>query len=129
MRKIIGALIAAILVEIAVFITVGKMLGVLTTLSLIILTSVIGVLVAKKQGVESVRNLQTSLAEGNPPGVAIIDTFLIFVGGVLLVTPGFLTDLLGFSLILPFTRKLFKPAIYYWLRNKLKNGQMFIIHK
>lgn len=129
MRKLIGALIAAILVEIAVFITVGKMLGVFTTLLLIILTSVIGVLVAKKQGVESVRNLQTSLAEGNPPGVAIIDTFLIFVGGVLLVTPGFLTDFLGFSLIFPFTRKLFKPAIYYWLRNKLKNGQMFIIHK
>ncbi|KGR76785.1 FxsA family protein [Ureibacillus sinduriensis] len=129
MRKIIGALIAAILVEIAVFIVVGKLLGVLPTLLLIMLTSVIGALVAKKQGIESVRRLQTNLAEGNAPGVAIIDTFLIFAGGVLLVAPGFLTDLLGVSLILPYTRKLFKPAIYYWLRNKMKNGQMFIIHK
>ncbi|QCR33243.1 FxsA family protein [Lysinibacillus sp. SGAir0095] len=129
MRKVLGVFIAAILVEIAMFIVVGKALGVFNTLLLIILTSVIGVIVAKKQGIQSVRNLQNSVSEGNPPGVAIIDTFLIFVGGVLLVTPGFLTDLIGFSLIIPFTRKLYKPVIYYWLRKKLKNGQAFIIHR
>ncbi len=129
LRKIIGAFIAAILVEIAIFIVVGKVMGVFTTLLLIILTSVIGVIIAKKQGMQSVRNLQNSISEGNPPGVAIIDTFLIFVGGVLLVTPGFLTDLVGFTLIIPFTRKLYKPAIFYWLRKKLKNGQVFIVHR
>ncbi len=129
MRKIIGVFIAAILVEIALFIVVGKVLGVFNTLLFIILTSVIGILIAKKQGIQSVRNLQNSLSEGNPPGVAIIDTFLIFIGGVLLVAPGFLTDLLGFTLIIPFTRKLYKPAIYYWLKKKLKNGQVFIIHR
>lgn len=129
MRKVIGAIIASILIEIAIFIVVGKMLGVFNTLLLIILTSVIGVIVAKKQGLQSVRNLQNSLSEGTPPGVAIIDTFLIFVGGVLLVTPGFLTDLLGLTLIVPLTRKLYKPAIYYWLRSKLKNGQVLIIRK
>ena len=129
MRKVLGVFIAAILVEIAMFIVVGKALGVFNTLLLIILTSVIGVIVAKKQGIQSVRNLQNSVSEGNPPGVAIIDTFLIFVGGVLLVTPGFLTDFIGFSLIIPFTRKLYKPAIYYWLRKKLKSGQAFIIHR
>ncbi|MDI7740468.1 FxsA family protein [Lysinibacillus fusiformis] len=129
MRKIIGAFIAAILVEIAIFIVIGKVLGVFATLLFIILTSVIGVIVAKKQGIQSVRNMQNSLSEGNPPGVAIIDTFLIFIGGVLLVTPGFVTDLVGFTLIIPFTRKLYKPAIFYWLRNKLKNGQAIIIRR
>ncbi|MFC7684389.1 FxsA family protein [Ureibacillus sp. GCM10028918] len=129
MRKLIGTFIATILIEIAIFIVVGKALGVFSTLVLIVLTSVIGILVAKKQGIQSFRNLQTSLSEGNPPGVAIIDTFLIFVGGILLVTPGFLTDLVGLTLIIPFTRKLYKPAIYYWLRKKMKNGQAFIIHR
>lgn len=64
-----------------------------------------------------------------PPGVAMIDTFMIFVGGALLALPGFLTDILGFAFIFSFTRKLFKPMIYYWLRKKLKNGQVFIIHR
>lgn len=129
MRKVIGAFIGAILVEIAIFILVGNRLGVFNTLLLIILTSTIGTIIAKKQGVQSVRNLQKSVSEGTPPGEAIIDTFLIFAGGVLLVTPGFLTDLIGLSLIIPFTRKLYKPVIYYWLRKKLKNGQVFIIHR
>ena len=129
LKKIIGTIIAAVLVEIAIFILVGKVLGVFTTLLLIILTSVVGVIIAKKQGIQSVRNLQNSVAEGNPPGVAIIDTFLIFVGGVLLVTPGFLSDLIGFTLIIPFTRKFYKPAIFYWLRRKLKNGHAFIVHR
>jgi len=118
-----------ILAEIAMFIIVGKVVGVFNTLLFIILTSVIGVIIAKKQGVQSVRNMQNSVSEGTPPGVAIIETFLIFAGGVLLVIPGFITDLVGFSLIIPFTRKLYKPAIYYWIRKKMKNGQVFIIHK
>lgn len=129
MRKVIGAFIAAVLVEIAVFILVGKELGVFNTLLFIIVTSVVGVLVAKKQGIQSVRNLQNSLSEKKPPGVAIIDTFLVFAGGVLLVIPGFLTDFVGFTLIIPFTRNLYKPAIFYWLRKKLKNGQAIIIHR
>lgn len=129
MRKIIGTFIFTILVEIAIFILVGKVIGVFNTLLFIIVTSLIGVLVLKKQGIQSVRNLQSCIAEGTPPGMALIHTFLIFVGGVLLVTPGFLTDLVGFTLILPFTRKLYLPAIFYWLRKKLKNGQVFIIHR
>lgn len=129
MRKIIGVFIAAILVEIAIFIVVGKVLGVFNTLLFIIVTSLIGVLVVKKQGIQSVHNLQNSLSEKKPPGLAIIEMFLIFVGGVLLVIPGFLSDLVGLSLIIPLTRKLYMPVIFYWLRKKLKNGQAFIIHR
>jgi UPF0716 protein FxsA len=124
-----GGLIAAVLIEIAIFILVGKMIGVFNTLLLILLTSIIGITVAKKQGVQSVQNIRNSIAEGMPLGVPMIDTFMIFVGGILLALPGFLTDLLGFAFIFSFTRKMFKPIIYYWLRKKLKNGQVFIIHR
>ncbi|RUL56419.1 MULTISPECIES: FxsA family protein [Lysinibacillus] len=129
MKKLLFSVIATVLIEIAVFIVVGKNIGVFNTLLLILFTSVIGIWVAKKQGVQSVQNMRNSMAESNPPGPAMIDTFLIFVGGILLVLPGFLTDLLGFMLVIPFTRKLFKPAIYQWLRKKMNNGQVFIIHK
>ncbi len=124
-----GGFIAIVLIEIAIFILVGKLIGVLSTLLLILLTSVIGISIAKKQGIQSVQNVQNSIKEGMPPGVAMIDTFMIFIGGILLALPGFLTDLLGFAFIFSFTRKMFKPMIYFWLRKKLKNGQVFIIHR
>lgn len=129
MRKILGFIIAIGLLEIAIFILVGKGIGVFNTLLLIILTSIIGIAVAKKQGLQSVQNIQNSLSVGEPPGNAMIDTFLIFIGGILLVLPGFLTDLLGFLLVIPLTRKWFKPAIYFWLRKRMKNGQVFIIRR
>lgn len=129
MRKIISALIATCLIEIAIFILVGKAIGVFNTLVFIVLTSLIGIIVAKKQGIQSVQNIRNSIANGEPPGVAMIDTFLIFLGGVLLVLPGFLTDFLGFTMVIPFTRKIYKPAIYYWLKKKLKSGQVFIINR
>lgn len=129
MKKFMGGFIAIVLIEIAIFILVGKLIGVLSTLLLILLTSVIGISIAKKQGIQSVQNVQNSIKEGMPPGVAMIDTFMIFIGGILLALPGFLTDLLGFAFIFSFTRKMFKPMIYFWLRKKLKNGQVFIIHR
>lgn len=129
MKKIMGGLIAIVLIEIAIFILVGNIIGVFNTLLLILLTSIIGITIAKKQGIQSVQNIRNSIAEGMPPGVAMIDTFMIFIGGALLALPGFLTDLIGFAFIFSFTRKLFKPMIYYWLRKKLKNGQVFIIHR
>lgn len=129
MRKIFGLIIAMGLMEIAIFILVGKGIGVFNTLLLIILTSIIGITVAKKQGLQSVQNIRNSVSVGEPPGEAMIHTFLIFVGGILLVLPGFLTDLLGFLFVIPFTRKWFKPAIYLWLRKRMKNGQVFIIRR
>ncbi|MDM5334747.1 FxsA family protein [Ureibacillus composti] len=129
MRKIIVSLVAVILAEIATFIIVGNWLGVINTLLLILLTSIVGIYVAKKQGVQSFQNMNQSIANGNPPGVAMIDTFLIFIGGVLLLFPGFLTDLLGFSLLFPITRKWYKPAIYNWIRSRMKNDQVIIINK
>nr|WP_272914312.1 FxsA family protein [Ureibacillus xyleni] len=114
------------LLEITIFILAGKTIGILNTLFLIVLTSIIGIVVAKKQGIDSVQNMRISLSDGTPPGAAMIDTFLIFLGGTLLAVPGFLTDILGFMMVFPFTRKLFKPAIYNWLRKKLKSGQVYI---
>lgn len=121
--------IGMILIEIAIFIVVGKLIGVFNTLLLIILTSIIGVVVAKKQGMYSIQNMQTNINRGEAPGPAMVDTFLIFIGGVLLVLPGFLTDVIGLSMLFSFSRKLYKPFIYKWLRKKMESGNVFIINK
>lgn len=129
MKKIFGAFVALILIEIATFILIGNSIGIFNTLLLIVLTSGVGILVAKKQGLQSVQNIRGSIEQGEAPGIAMIDTLMIFIGGILLCIPGFITDILGFLLLFSLTRKLFKPAIFYWLRKKMKSGQIFIINK
>lgn len=129
MRKILLTGITLIFIEIALFILVGQIIGVFSTLLLILLTSVLGIYIAKKKGAKSVRNVQHSFQEGNAPGPAMIDTMLIFVGGILLIIPGFLSDLIGLLMLFSPTRKLFKPVIFMWMRKKMKNGQMIIIQR
>lgn len=129
MRKLIISFIAIVLVEIVLFILVGNLIGVFNTLLLIILTSIIGIVVTKKLGMKSVQNLQQSINQGEPPGPIMVDTFLIFVGGIFLALPGFLTDVIGFTLIFSLTRKLYKPFIYKWLRKKMEKGNVIVINR
>ncbi len=129
MKKLKFSLIAIVLIEIALFILVGNFIGVLNTLLVVVLTSVLGIAVAKRQGMYSVQNMQNSMTRGEAPGPAMVDTFMIFLGGVLLVLPGFLTDIIGLTLVFSFTRRLYKPYIYKWLRKKMESGNVFIINR
>lgn len=129
MKKLIILSIAFVLFEIAIFIVIGNWIGVLSTLLLILLASFIGVFITKKQGLKSVQNIQESMQRGEPPGHAMIDTFLVFLGGILFLLPGFITDIIAFTMVLPWTRKLYKPFIFQWIRRKMKNSQMIIIQR
>ncbi|CAM5202079.1 hypothetical protein UACE39S_00467 [Ureibacillus acetophenoni] len=129
MKKLKISLIAIVLIEIALFILIGNLIGVFNTLLLVVLTSILGITVAKKQGKHSVQNIQNSLSRGEAPGPAMVDTFMIFIGGVLLALPGFLTDLIGITFVFNQTRKIYKPFIYRWLRKRMENGNVIIINR
>lgn len=129
MKKIFFGLLALVFAEIAVFIMVGKAIGVFYTLLLIVATSIIGVLIAKKRGTKSFQTIQKNIQQGQAPTVPMIETVMIFVGGVLLALPGFLTDIIGLLFMLGITRKLFKPMIFYFLRKKMRNGQVVILQR
>ncbi|BAK15606.1 FxsA family protein [Solibacillus sp. FSL W7-1472] len=129
MKKILFGLLALVFAEIAVFIVIGNAIGVFYTLLLIIFTSIAGLLIAKKRGTKSIQDIQKSMQQGQPPAVPVIETFMIFVGGVLLAVPGFITDILGILFVSGITRNLFKPVIFYYLRKKMKRGQVVILQK
>ena len=129
MKNFFLAFVAIVFAEIATFIVVGKWIGVFPTLLFIVLTSVLGVYLIKKRGTKSLQSIQTSIAQGQAPGIAIIEAFMMFVGAVLLIMPGFLTDIIGLMMFTSFTRNLFKPVIFMWLRRKMKNNQMIIVQK
>ena len=100
--------------EMMLLIKLGEAMGFWTTIWLVIVTGFVGALAARVQGMRAWLNLQAELNAGRPPGEQMIDALLIFVAGLVLITPGLLTDIAGFLLLIPLTRKLFKQ----WLRRK-----------
>ena len=98
------AFILVPLAELAVLIAVGDWIGLVPTLILLLVVSVAGAWLAKREGMAAWRRLQLALAQGRMPTVEVTDGALILLAGALLLTPGFLSDVLGILLLLPPTR-------------------------
>ena len=102
------------LLELYILIKIGSYLGAFQTVGLVILTALLGVVLARFEGVRTLQQIRQSLAQGIVPAEEMVDGVLIFAGGILLITPGVLTDLLAFVLLIPYTRTIFKR----WLRRR-----------
>lgn len=99
------------IVELYVLIQIGQAIGALPAIALLILDSVIGALLLRAQGRAAWRRFNRTLTEGRMPGREVIDGVLVIFGGALLLTPGFLTDILGLVLLLPPTRALVRRVL------------------
>jgi UPF0716 protein FxsA len=127
MRYFILLLIAIPAAEIAVLLLSGKTIGVGATLLLIIATGVIGAYLAKREGLQTIRKAQEQLQHGQIPGSAVLDGICILIGGILLLTPGFITDIIGFFLLFPPTRKFFKFLMLRNIKKRIDRGNIKII--
>lgn len=112
--------------EISLFLISSKIIGILPTMLMIVLTSALGAYFARKQGIEAFQKVQRDLQYGKMPGVTIVDGFCILIGGLLLI-PGFLSDIIGALLLIPMTRKQIKPLFERWLRNMSNRNRYTII--
>lgn len=104
------------LIELALLIKLGNLIGLWPTILIVIATGVLGAALARSQGTRTVGAIRAELAQGRAPTESLINGLLILAGGVVLLTPGLLTDLLGFSLLIPLTRNWFKKE----LRDRLR---------
>ena len=95
------------LLEITVLISVGQAIGSLSTVLLIIATAFIGSRLLKQQGWATMARAQQNIAEGQQPTIEILEGVVILISGVLLITPGFITDILGLLGLIPFSRQYF----------------------
>jgi UPF0716 protein FxsA len=94
--------------EIYVIIKVGEAIGVLPTIALLIVDGVVGAALARSQGRQAWARFNQALAEGRVPAREVFDGAMIVVGGAFLLAPGFITDVIGLMLVLPFTRAIFR---------------------
>lgn len=113
------AFIVVPLAEIYVIVQVGDAIGVLRTIALLLAVSLSGAWLVRREGTRAWRAVQNALAEGRMPGSEIVDGALVLAGGVLLLTPGFITDAAGAVLVLPPTRAVVRRLARYWLARRV----------
>ncbi len=99
------------IVELAVILQVGQTIGALETVALLIAVSVAGGWLVKREGVGVVRRISAQAEAGRVPGRELADGGLILLAGALLITPGFLSDILGIALLLPPVRAVVRPVL------------------
>ncbi|WP_332059835.1 FxsA family protein [Bartonella sp. CB74] len=105
-RFFVIVILGALLIEIASFIFVGKKIGILATLSLIILTTIVGSILLRIQGISLFKNIQRELIQGRTLENYIINDAFIIIGAILLIIPGFVSDILGILLLIKPARKI-----------------------
>ena len=106
MGTILIYIIGLTIIEIYLFISIGSEIGAFTTILLIFLTAITGVYYAKYEGLKTLKSGFVQLSKNEPPSYEILSGAGIAFAALLLIIPGFLTDLMGFLLIIPFTRKM-----------------------
>ena len=126
MNSVLIALILVPIIEIYLFIKIGGQLGAFNTISLIFITAIIGVFYARYEGLNTLRSGFSQLIKNEAPIYEIISSAAIAFAALLLIVPGFATDLLGFLLIFPLTRKLFFGKIINKLKSETKIKKPYI---
>jgi len=116
------------LMELYILIEAGRIIGLGATIGLIMLTGTAGAWLARSQGLEILRKIQEETSQGQMPAITMIDGALVLVGGLMLLTPGFFTDVLGFSFLVPATRDIWRKTLTSWLEKQLRQGSVTIHH-
>lgn len=111
------------LVELAILIQVGQWIGLAWTLAIVVATGFLGATLARRQGLRTWLAIQAELRQGQVPAGAVVDGFLILIGGVVLLTPGILTDLAGFALLVPTTRNTLKRGLRRRFERAVQRGE------
>ncbi|GIP33704.1 FxsA family protein [Paenibacillus sp. J2TS4] len=122
-KWLILLLITVPALEIWGIIAVGSWIGGWQTFLLIVLTGLIGAYLAKSEGRKVWEYAQQQMALGYSPTASLLDGIIVFAGGVFLLAPGFITDIVGLVLLLPFTRPVVKRWLYLWIERQIQKGR------
>jgi UPF0716 protein FxsA len=114
---LIALFIGLPIVELALLFELHDLVGFLPTVMLVLLTGIAGAALVRRQGLAILVKIQREISVGNVPAPQMIDGVMILMSGALLVTPGLITDVSGFLLLIPFVRK----QIRFWLKKKIED--------
>ena len=126
MNTLLLSVVLVPIIEIYLFIKIGAQIGAFNTILLIIITAVTGIVYARYEGLNTLRSGFSQIIKNETPAYEIISGAAIAFGALLLIVPGFATDILGFLIIFPLTRKLIFGKISTKFKNKKNEKNNFI---
>jgi UPF0716 protein FxsA len=125
--KLAALFITIPLIELALLVWLGTVLGFWPTIALVILTGVAGAALAKLAGVHVVLQIKREVLAGRMPVGHMLDGVLVLIGGLVLLTPGLLTDVFGFALLVPWSRRRVREAVRRRLERMVESRRVEII--
>lgn len=120
--RLLALFVIVPLVDLAILVRLGQALGFWPTIGLVVATGTAGAFLARSQGLAVLRGIRTEMAVGQMPSSRLLDGAMVLVGGVLLLTPGLLTDLAGFILLLPPSRRRLKEILRRRVEKMVRSG-------
>ena len=126
MNSVLIAIILVPIIEIYLFIKIGSQIGALTTITLIFVTAILGIIYARYEGLNTLKSAFVQLIKNEMPVYEIISGAAITFAALLLIIPGFATDIIGFLLIFPFSRKFILKMLSSRFQMKKKTNEKFI---
>ena len=124
MGKLFLAFVALALTELYLLIALGRAVGFWSTVGILLAISVVGTVVSRTQGARVMARWQEALNAGTMPAEGVLDGVLVLVGGALLIAPGFITDVLGISLLVPVSRAFWARHLRAWLEKRVARGDV-----
>jgi UPF0716 protein FxsA len=113
-------------VELAFLIKVGSVIGAFNTITIVILTAVVGAYMVRLEGIGVMYRIQQNIQEGIFPAEELINGMMILISGALLLTPGFFTDAIGFLMVFPVSRNYIKRIARRYIEKKMSSGEINI---
>lgn len=128
-RGLLALLILIPAIELWGIIQMGQWIGGWETIGLLILTGVLGVWMIKTEGRRVWQQAQRQMQAGQVPGHTLLEGLCVLAGGIMLMLPSFISDIIGLTMLFPFTRPIYRMLMYRWLESKVRNGQSFRIYR
>ncbi len=117
------------ILELALLLKLNNYIGLGYTLLIVLTTGVVGAYLAKSEGKGIIRNIRYEMSQGRMPGDELVNGLCVLLGGACLLTPGLITDLTGFILVIPYTREIIKRYVKGRLRYMLEEGTFKFIYR
>ena len=121
--KLFSIFLIVPLIELYLLIKIGGMIGALNTVIIVLVSASIGAYLAKSQGFRVLRQIQEATSQGRTPGNELLHGLFVLIGSFALITPGVLTDAIGFSMLIPQIREIYVRIAKEIIRKKLVNGR------
>ena len=124
--KLILLFTAIPIIELMLLLRINQYIGFGPTILLVFMTGVIGALLAKQQGREILQRIKRDMKQGQMPGDELVNGLCVLIGGALLLTPGIITDVAGFSLVIPSARQWLKQSIKRRMQQMIREGTVHV---